>query len=194
MILSYNLKHVGDTLMIDLVPEISKGEVRVERTDDIAKIIDDNREYGINLFNASTYLGEIKLPLNAEQIEKLSALLPGYDFVEASRPKIVVGLVKECIDHPDSDHLHVCQVDVADAELLQIVCGAANVAEGERVVVAEVGAMMPDGSYINDGKLRGVASHGMLCSARELHLPDAPDVPGILLLDDSYVVGSPFGG
>lgn len=81
---------------------------------------------------------------------------------------LVVGEVIECTDHPDSDHLHVCKVDVG-SEVLQIVCGAPNVRKGLKVVVAKDGAKLPLGE-IKKGKIRGVESNGMLCAKAELGL------------------------
>lgn len=75
-------------------------------------------------------------------------------------PKFVVGYVKECLPHEDSDHLSVTQTEVDNGEVLQIVCGAANIKKGQRVVVAKPGAVMPSGSIIWPGELRGVASNG----------------------------------
>ena len=82
--------------------------------------------------------------------------------------KLVVGKIIKCIDHPDSDHLHVCDVDIG-TEVLQIVCGATNAREGITVIVALVGAKLPGGE-IKKGKIRGVESNGMLCSKAELGL------------------------
>lgn len=96
--------------------------------------------------------------------------------------KIVFGRVLECEKHPDADKLNVCKVDVGDA-VLQIVCGASNVRTGLDVVVATVGAVMPDGMVIKQAKLRGVESEGMICSAKEIGLPDSKD--GIMELDGS---------
>ena len=93
--------------------------------------------------------------------------------------------------HPNADKLKVCQVNVGEATL-QIVCGAPNVEAGQKVVVAKVGAVMPSGMVIKDAELSGVASSGMICSARELAIPDAPDVKGILILDDPEEVGNPY--
>lgn len=106
------------------------------------------------------------------------------DRVESFRipEKIVVGKVLECQNHPDADKLNVCQVDVGD-ETRQIVCGAANVAAGQYVPVAVVGAVMPGGLEIKPVKLRGVDSAGMICSSTELGLPKTND--GILVLDES---------
>lgn len=95
-------------------------------------------------------------------------------------------------EHPNSDHMHICQVDTGD-EILQIVCGAPNVALNQLVVVAKNDAVMPSGLVIRPSKLRGIESNGMLCSARELALPNAPQVRGILILDEAdYQVGDSF--
>ncbi|MER2237884.1 MAG: YtpR family tRNA-binding protein, partial [Psychrobacillus sp.] len=106
-------------------------------------------------------------------------------------PKFVVGLVESLEQHPNADKLKVCQVNVGN-ETLQIVCGAPNVDAGQKVVVAKVGAVMPSGMVIKDAELRGIASSGMLCSARELALPNAPEVKGILVLEDNNEIGSAF--
>ncbi len=100
---------------------------------------------------------------------------------------IVVGEVLECQMHPASDHLHCCKVDIGSGELLSIVCGAPNVAEGQKVAVAPIGARLPGGMVIKKAKLRGEPSFGMICSERELGLSD--DHAGILILPDSVVVG-----
>lgn len=121
--------------------------------------------------------------------EELSA--NGFEVLVADRtPRIVVGYVEECEEHPDSDHLHVCQVNIG-TEIRQIVCGASNVAKGQKVVAALENAVMPDGKLIIPSALRGVPSAGMLCSEWELRLIDEPK-KGILVLDDTYVVGQPF--
>ena len=104
---------------------------------------------------------------------------------------LTVGQVLECEEHPDSDHMHVLQVDVG-SEVLQIVCGAFNVAKDKLVVVAKNGTMMMDGSVIKPGVLRGVPSNGMCCSKRELGLTKDPTRVGIILLDETYKVGEDF--
>lgn len=104
---------------------------------------------------------------------------------------LVIGKVLECTMHPDSDHLHVCRVDVG-SEILQIVCGAPNVREGLKVIVALPGAVLPLGT-IKKGNIRGVESNGMLCSIAELGLDHKflkeEDVNGIHELDE----GAPNG-
>ena len=77
-----------------------------------------------------------------------------------------------CVMHPNSDHLHICMVDVGESEPIQIVCGAPNVHAGMRVAAALDGAELPGGK-IKKGKLRGEVSNGMLCSGPELDVPNS---------------------
>ena len=106
--------------------------------------------------------------------------------------KLVVGEVKECKMHPDSDHLHVCKVDVG-SEILDIVCGAPNAREGLKVIVALDGAELPGGT-IKKGMIRGQVSNGMLCSMAELGLEhkflDEEDKTGIHELPTDAPVGA----
>ena len=117
--------------------------------------------------------------------------------VETVRPllapvSLVVGLVKEKTTHPDAEKLSVCQVDIGK-ETLQIVCGAPNVAKGQKVIVATVGTALP-GLVIQEATIRGVVSKGMICSLPEVGLePPFGDASGIEVLGDDAVVGSdPF--
>ncbi|MDB4867340.1 MAG: phenylalanine--tRNA ligase subunit beta [Cohnella sp.] len=107
--------------------------------------------------------------------------------------KVVVGFVKTREKHPDADKLNVCTVDAGQETDLQIVCGAPNVAAGQKVPVALVGAKLPGGLEIKRAKLRGVESQGMICSARELGINDKL-LPkelqeGILVLPEDTKVG-----
>jgi phenylalanyl-tRNA synthetase beta chain len=99
---------------------------------------------------------------------------------------IVVGYVKSVAPHPNADKLRVTEVDAGTGETLQIVCGAPNVAAGQKVPCALVGARLP-GLEIKKAKLRGIESSGMLCSARELGLSE--DHAGLLVLDDDAPIG-----
>ena len=83
---------------------------------------------------------------------------------------LVIGEVKTCVDHPDSDHLHVCQVDVG-VDTRQIVCGAPNVKAGLKVIVALPGAKLP-AMEIKKGSIRGEESNGMICALCELGLEE----------------------
>ena len=104
---------------------------------------------------------------------------------------LVVGQVKECVEHPDSDHLHVCKVDVG-TEVKQIVCGAPNVREGLKVIVALPGAVLPGDFEIKAGKIRGEESNGMLCALFELGLEEKTEenyAKGIEELPEDAPVG-----
>ena len=135
-------------------------------------------------------------PLTTQQIAE--TLTMGGLEVEELRPvappfsRVVVGEIKEAVQHPNADRLRVCQVDVGQGALLNIVCGAPNARAGIKVPCALVGAELPPGEdgkpfAIKLGKLRGVESQGMLCSARELHLSD--DHGGLLELDAAAPLG-----
>lgn len=104
---------------------------------------------------------------------------------------LIIGEVLTCEPHPDSDHLHVCTVDVGK-EVLDIVCGAPNCRKGLKVIVAQVGAKLPDGE-IKAGKIRGAVSNGMLCSLQELGLENKyltqKDIEGIAELGEDAQVG-----
>lgn len=105
---------------------------------------------------------------------------------------LVIGEVVECVPHPDSDHMHVCHVNVGSDELVQIVCGAPNVREGIKVIVALPGAVLPGDFEIKKSKLRGVESNGMICALYELGLEEKTDetyAKGIEELDSAAPVG-----
>lgn len=195
----YNRQGIGDVLIIP-IKEGDRDTFKQEAYGDVVKITDrnDGSLLGYNIFNASKYFnidGQGKLLLTEEMLSPIKDLFTQNQLNDVLdfdlRPKFVVGYVKEKGAHENADKLSVCQVDVGD-ETLQIVCGAPNVDQGQKVVVAKVGAVMPSGMKIKDAKLRGVPSSGMICSAKELDLPDAPKEKGILVLEDHYEIGQPF--
>ena len=105
---------------------------------------------------------------------------------------LVIGKVLTCEPHPDSDHLSKTTVDVGTGEILPIVCGAPNVAAGQKVVVATVGTVLYDGDKefkIKKSKIRGEVSEGMICAEDEIGLGTSHD--GIMVLDENAVVGTP---
>lgn len=125
------------------------------------------------------------LTMGGLEVEELRPVAPPFS-------KVVVGEIKEAVQHPNADRLRVCQVDVGQGTLLNIVCGAPNARVGIRVPTALVGAELPPGEdgkpfAIKLGKLRGVESQGMLCSARELKLSD--DHGGLLELEADAPIG-----
>ncbi|MGL5318831.1 MAG: phenylalanine--tRNA ligase subunit beta, partial [Bacteroidales bacterium] len=105
---------------------------------------------------------------------------------------LVIGHVLTCEDHPNSDHLHITTVDLGGEAPVQIVCGAANVAAGQKVVVATVGTILYDGDSsftIKRSKIRGVESLGMICAEDEIGIGHSHD--GIIVLPENAVVGTP---
>lgn len=199
---SYNKNGVGDTLIV-MLKNSEKVEQSFERKDNVARIFNEstNETVGYNFFDVSEIVkieGNGQVVLSNEEIDSLNQALTAAGFEETleadSRPKFVVGYVKECVPHPDSDHLNITQTEIDNGEVVQIVCGASNIAQGQKVVVAKVGAMMPTGMVIWDGELRGEPSHGMICSARELGLEKAPSAKGILVLPETAVTGEAFKG
>ena len=105
---------------------------------------------------------------------------------------LVIGEVLTCIPHPNSDHMHICTVNLGSGEPVQIVCGAANVAAGQKVVVATLGCKLYDGDEcftIKKSKLRGVESNGMICAEDEIGI--GTDHNGIIVLPETAVPGTP---
>lgn len=199
MIFAYNPKYVSDTLMV-VTDNDKKLEQSVERHENVARLkTEDGRVIGWNFFDISKEFaieGTGQVQINDEQLAKLNELIQKAGFEEVlvpdHSPKIVVGFVKTCVPHEDSDHLSITEIEVDNGEVLQVVCGAANIRKGLKVVVAKPGAMMPDGLLIWPGELRGVESFGMVCSAKELNLPNAAMQRGILELGPEAIVGEAF--
>ncbi len=102
---------------------------------------------------------------------------------------VIVAEVVECTDHPDSDHLHVTKVNTGAPELLQVVCGAPNVAAGQKVLLATVGTVLGEDFKIKKSRIRGVDSFGMICAEDELGIGSSHD--GIMVLEPEAVVGTP---
>ena len=143
----------------------------------------------------------IKLDSSAEEtaavLTDLGLEVEGIDTFESIKgglKGIVVGEVKTCIQHPDADRLKITTVDLGDEKPVQIVCGASNVAVGQKVPVATIGTILIDKEgkefQIKKGKIRGQESHGMICAEDELGLGDDHD--GIMVLDSKIEAGTLF--
>lgn len=192
----YNLENVGDVLLVRL--GTNRHVTRYEKLNNLCVLYDQDEVIGYNLFEASTYIEGLvngKMKITPAFVESFNKVLEAENQVPVESDyddHFIVGKVVEIKTHPDSDHMHICQVDTGD-EVSQIVCGAPNVDLNQLVVVAKINAVMPSGLIIQSSSLRGVASNGMLCSARELALPNAPQVRGILVLNEKeYKVGDHF--
>ena len=125
-------------------------------------------------------LTSIGLEVDAlEQVESIPGGLAG----------VIVAEVVECVEHPDSDHLHITKLNTGEGELLQVVCGAPNVAAGQKVLLATVGTVLGEDFKIKKSKIRGVESFGMICAEDELGIGASHD--GIMVLDPDAVPGTP---
>ncbi|WP_082233563.1 YtpR family tRNA-binding protein [Halobacillus massiliensis] len=195
----YNPKGVGDVLIFP-IEEGDRLLTTFKTYGDIVRITnkENGKLLGYNIFNASRHFSleeEGKIVLNEGLLNEIKQLFEKNNLEDNLNfdlsPKFVVGYVEEKSPHENADKLSVCQVNVGN-ETLQIVCGAPNVDAGQKVVVAKVGATMPSGMKIKDAQLRGVDSSGMICSAKELGLENAPKEKGILVLNESYEAGQPY--
>ena len=113
-----------------------------------------------------------------EQVEEIPGGLAG----------VIVAEVVECVEHPDSDHLHVTKLNTGEEQLLQVVCGAPNVAAGQKVLLATIGTVLGQDFKIKKSKIRGVESFGMICAEDELGIGDSHE--GIMVLDPAAVPGT----
>lgn len=199
MIAAYNKQFVGDVLLVQLATE-KIVHTEVEKVGDFAILKEKatGEIKAFNLFNASKYMDlnvQGNVEVNPELVQKIEEAMKANNVsisldVDFS-PKFVIGYVEEKEKHPNADKLSICKVNVGE-EVLQIVCGAPNVEAGQKVVVAKIGAVMPSGLVIKHSELRGVSSSGMICSARELAIPNAPSAKGILVLEPDAEVGASF--
>lgn len=199
MIFAYNKEQVGDVLIV-LLEDKKDIKRQVERKGNVVRVFaeETGKTVAWNIFDVSSLVeiqGNGQVFPTEEDIVILNAELNKEGFDEQLEnpvnPAFVVGQIVEMVAHPDSDHLNICQVNIGE-ETVQIVAGAPNAAVGLKTIVALPGAMMPSGSLIFPGKLRGEDSYGMICSPRELALPNAPQVRGIIELDDTAIVGEAF--
>ena len=131
----------------------------------------------------------------SEKIERTAVEVDDTYKMQDGLKKIVVGHVLETKAHPDSDHLHICQVDIGEEEPSQIVCGAPNVAAGQKVIVALPNSRIADNVKIKKSKMRGVVSEGMICALQEIGFSEtiAPKAyaEGIYVLPEDAKPGDP---
>lgn len=193
----YNYKTIGDVLLIIFDQRENPDEVI--KQDDVVVIKKNKKIIGINIFNISKIMkikanGFIPL-LDDKVLDVINHILENHNLPILEKQKnsgFVVAKITSIEEHPDSDHLHICNVDVGEDKELQIVCGAFNAKKDLICVCALPYAFMPSGKQIIPGKLLGIDSNGMLCSGRELSLDGYENKRGLLELDDTYKVGSDF--
>lgn len=149
-------------------------------------------ELSIKLLNQYVKVDDIDPSELAKKITSIGLEVEGMHTL-AQGDKLVIGYVHECTMHPDSDHLHVCQVEVAPGVMNQIVCGAPNVGAGQKVIVALPGCTLGEGFVIKQSKIRGQESNGMICSIAELGLNSRflkdEDRDGIHVLSEDAPIG-----
>lgn len=195
----YNNQLAGDVLL--LTKETARGALPiVESNDDVTVIKDSttNEIKSINIFNISSHvpMNDHNGPVTLSQEDQtvINELIQQAGFNQriemATDSKFVVGYVEVLEPVEGSDHLNKTQTRVNEDEVLQIVCGASNIAQGQSVIVAKPGAVMPNGMIIWPGELRGVQSNGMICSTRELDLTDIENEEGIWILPKDHAPGT----
>lgn len=149
-------------------------------------------DVSLNLLNKYVKVDDQDPATLADQITSIGLEVEGMHPL-AKGNNMTIGKVLECVPHPDSDHLNVCQVEVRPGEINQIVCGAPNVAAGQKVIVANPGCDLGEGFVIKKSTIRGQESNGMICSIAELginqRLLRPEDKDGIHVLDEHAPVG-----
>lgn len=152
----------------------------------------------INEFTNIPFSTEEEIQTLCDRLDLTGTGVEGVEKLGSQFDNVVTGQIVEKTKHPDSDHMWVCKVSVGDKNLgedgnpepLQIVCGAQNFEQGDHIVVAMIGAVLPGDFQIKKSKLRGVQSCGMNCSARELGLSN--DHEGIMILPEDAPIGMPL--
>ena len=195
--LYYDYESIGDVLLIvfdsNTIPNV------IKRDNDVVSLYKDDKLIGINIFNISKIM-KIKakgyIPLVSDRVlEVINTILKNSNVAELPAQKdsgFKVAKIVDIEEHPDSEHLHICTVDIGEKEPLQIVCGAFNARKDLICVCATPYTFMPNGQSIIPNKLLGIDSCGMLCSGRELNLEGYEGKRGLLELDASYTIGSDF--
>lgn len=188
--MKYHAFYIDNDLIIRIK---NKPTTSYVKKDNVVALYNNDELIGYNIFDFDKVeLEQGLVKLNEEVNEAINNILNSVEMPNLeldTSAKFVVGYVESLEKHPESTKLHIAQVDLGN-EKTQIVCGAANIAQGQKVVVALVGAVLKDGLWIAPGKLLKVESNGMICSLKELGL--AKESQGIHVLDESYQVGEPF--
>ncbi len=180
MVISSYFNKKNNVLM--LMTSLSDEGAYIKKDNDEVLIFNkDEKLIAVNIFNYKKDLnqGIINNSLVIDDIKKY--------FNEDIEDPFLVSNIISIKKHPKSEKLNICQVDLGD-KIQQIVCGAKNVSEGKKVIVAQVGAVMPNGMKIVPSKLISEESNGMICSLFELGLSDKSD-QGIAILSDEYKIG-----
>ena len=183
--LYYDYETIGDVLLVVIKPTvIPTKEVKIN---DVVALYNKDELIGINIFNISKVI-KIKakglIPLiNEDILNVINHILENANLEKLPiqiESGFRVAKIVDIDEHPDSEHLHICMVDIGDKEPLQIVCGASNARKDLVCVCATPFTFMPNGQQIIPNKLLGIQSNGMLCSGRELNLEGYEGKRGLL--------------
>lgn len=187
----YNKNSLNDTLILNVSNE---KPIKIDQNNNYCLGFDKNNDVCfINIFNFSKYGNFDKnYFLFNDQLNKIVMNVCKVDLSKyVNINNFVIGHIDEC-EEISGTHLHKCKVNIGN-QILDIVCGAKNARKDLNVVVATIGAILPNGKRINKGKLLGIESFGMLCSAKELGITNKKfNDQGIIELNSIYPVGSSF--
>ncbi|AJM72097.1 YtpR family tRNA-binding protein [Mycoplasma yeatsii] len=179
-----------DTLLVSFS---DKPATETETINNVVVLKNKNEVVGVNIFEVSKdiQIQDSFCSEKQEVVEYVENILKDIYPVKQEK-QFLIGKILSC-EAIEGTHLHLCEVDIKQ-EVLQIVCGASNARKGLLVVVATSGSWMPNGSLITEGKVKGIDSYGMLCSARELKLEK--ESQGIIELGSEYSnkIGQSFWG
>ncbi|WP_412032418.1 YtpR family tRNA-binding protein [Malacoplasma muris] len=184
----YNKKGLNDILTVKV--NSSTNISRSIKNNSFLINFDNDKVHSIAIKNVSNFIDINEGYLNYDnQIKNFILKVTNINLDEYDNKKFIIGEIVEVKDIPNT-HLHVCKVNIGN-QTLQIVCGAKNVKNNMKVVVAQIGTIMPNGMVINKGKLQGFDSFGMLCSEKELFNKDIVST-GILEITEKYSIGDEF--
>jgi len=198
MVIAYNNSGLNDILMCMINKNIDNVQITEKKIDNLVVLTQGEKIIGVNILNASQTGLSLPKGLALAPADDEIAEIENYINQKASlelsgnlQQQFTIGYVETSEPHPDSNKLSVCTVNVGN-EVLQIVCGAQNVKQDIFVVVSLCGCIMPSGIVIESANLRNVSSNGMICSAKELNLPEQYHTPGIMILPNTVKVGTAF--
>lgn len=188
--MKYHAFYVDNNLLIRIVNKVT---TNIIKNDQVVALYHNDELIGYNILDyTNNKLKAGLVNLTKEITDDLNNELKKYDLPLLTYDDecyFVVGYVESIEDHPESNKLKICQVDIK-SEKLQIVCGAINIDKDLKVVVAKSGAVLHSGLWVETGMKMKVKSQGMICNKKELNM--VQEQPGILVLDDTYEVGACF--
>ena len=193
IVASVNQISFGDSIWLDFSKKLEE-DIKIVKKNDIILILDNKENLiGLNLFNWSDKLNVKQkqgfIPLNEGQIFSIIKYIPQYsDFLnqELNHPYFVVGEIKDIKQHPKLEKLKIIKLDVGKGDLIELVSGSVNLRLGLKTVIAQIGAIMPNGKKIYNSKMGGVISPGALCNRADLNL-SSPEIKGAIEIDDSTI-------